>query len=486
VDFSDLVPYLGGVRVESVIGEDNWLLIRATALTEQASCPGCGIVGGRVHSSYERRLTDPAIGGRATTIELTVRRFFCDSATCVKKTFAEQVPGLTSRHARHTMAARNLLQAIALALGGRAGARLLGWLALPAGRMSLLRLIRAIPELAPSTPGVLGVDDFALRRGHVYGTVLIDMTTRRPVDVLPDRTAETLAGWLRAHPGVEVICRDRSGAYAEGARQGAPYAVQVADRWHLWRNLGDAVETAVVAHRGDLAEPDPMPAEDQPPPEPTAAPTRRAETQLVTRTRERYALVQDLLRRGVSRAGISRQLRLDPHTVRRFADASSVEDLLVNAGPRDSVIDAFRPYLHQRWNEGCTDATVLYQEIRQLGFTGSDKTVRRYVHPFRATITAPPPIAAPPKARHVARWIMTDPDNLTADDKALLNAIRTRRPAINALVGHVRAFATMMRGLTGVRDLPQCRVGRWRGDTGLGVGPAAFVPAVSRPAVPLR
>jgi transposase len=287
---------------------------------------------------------------------------------------------------------------------------------------------------------------------------MIDMTTRRPIDVLPDRTAETLASWLNAHPGVEVIRRDRSGAYAEGARQGAPDAIQVADRWHLWRNLGDAVETVVLAHREDLAEPDPPPAADQPPPqppEPTATPTRRTETQLATRTRERYALVQDLLRRGVSRAGISRQLRLDPHAVRRFADASSIDDLLVNAGPRDSVIDAFRPYLHRRWNEGCTDATVLYQEIRQLGFTGSDKTVRRYVHPFRATITAPPPIAVPPKARHVARWIMTDPANLNAEDKARLDAISTRSPAIQALVGHVRAFATMMRKLTGARDLPQ-------------------------------
>lgn len=394
VELSELVPYLAGVRVESVIGEDRWLLIRAAALADQASCPGCGVVGGRVHSSYERRLTDPAIGGRATTIELTVRRFFCDSTTCMKRTFAEQVPGLTSRHARHTVAARSLLQAVALALGGRAGARLLGWLAIPAGRMSLLRTIRAMPEPAPATPRVLGVDDFALRRGHVYGTVLIDMTTRRPVDVLPDRTAETLAGWLTAHPGIEVICRDRSGAYAEGARQGAPDAIQVADRWHLWRNLGDAVETVIITHRADLAEPVPLPAEDQPTPrpqpEPTPVPTPQAETQLAIRTRERYALIQDLLRHDVSRAGISRQLRLDPHTVRRFAEATSIDDLLVNAGRRDSLIDAFRPYLHQRWNEGCTDATVLYQEIRQLGFTGSDKTVRRYVHPFRATLIAPP------------------------------------------------------------------------------------------------
>ena len=286
------------------------------------------------------------------------------------------------------------------------------------------------------------------------------MLTRRPVDVLPDRTAETLAAWLTAHPGVEVICRDRSGAYAEGASQGAPDAVQVADRWHLWHNLGDAVETVVIAHRADLAEPAPPPAE-----EPTrASPARRSrashrrqrpDTVLASRTRERYAAIQELLQRGVSRAGIARELRLDPHTVRRFVNATSVDDLLVNTGRRDSIIDAFRPYLHRRWNEGCTDAAVLYHEIRQRGFTGSDQTVRRYVRPFRATIAAPPVHAATPKTRHVARWIMTDPTNLDPDDQAQLDAISQRSPAIRALIGHVRGFATMMRKLTGTRDLPQ-------------------------------
>jgi Transposase len=167
-----------------------------------------------------------------------------------------------------------------------------------------------------------------------------------------------------------VICRDRSGAYAEGARTGAPDAVQVADRWHLWRNLADAVETVVVAHRGDLAEPTPPnveePAAAQQPSDPVQAPTP-PETLLAARTRQRYAAVQDLLRRrGVSRAGNSRQLRLDAHTVRRFADTAGIDDLLVHTGRRDSIIDAFRPHLHRHWNEGCTDAAALCHEIRRL------------------------------------------------------------------------------------------------------------------------
>ena len=216
----------------------------------------------------------------------------------------------------------------------------------------MLRLVRALPDPQIGTVAALGVDDFALRRGHVYGTVLVNMRTHRPIDLLADRQADTFAAWLREHPGTEVICRDRGGGYAEGARQGAPDAIQVADRWHLWHNLCEHVEKTVLRHRADLPEPIP----DDPPggrpdrDDPTNSRRRRRcpEKAIVTRTKQRYAAVQELYARGVSLSSIALTFELDVHTVRRFAHASGLDELLIKTLQRASLLDEFKPYLHQR------------------------------------------------------------------------------------------------------------------------------------------
>lgn len=441
------------------------MVIEASVAGSTAPCPGCGTAASRVHGHYQRRLRDGPLAGMPVTIRLTVRRFVCDAAGCPRRTFVEQVPGLTTPHARYSPPLRSALTAIAVALAGRAGARLAASLGMAVGRDTLLNLLRGLPEPQPGTVEILGIDDFALRRGHVYGTVLLDMRTHRPVDVLPGRDADPVADWLLAHPGVQIVCRDRAGAYAEGARAGAPDAIQVADRWHVWHNLGEAVDKTVTAHhacvRAAAAAPvatapttsEPATRQDPAVQEPDTEPVSERdvcgrERRLVVRTRERYAAVQQLVIEGHSLNQICQQLQLDRGTVRRFACATNVQELLVKATNRAGKLDGYLDHLQARFHEGITDAVALHAELRQRGFTGSVQTVRRYLHPLRGTVPRPSGPATPcpevPKPRHLTRWIMTDPQRLKPEQADQLAHAVASCPELQATANHVREFADLM------------------------------------------
>ncbi|GAA3687581.1 hypothetical protein GCM10022267_87960 [Lentzea roselyniae] len=302
---------------------------------------------------------------------------------------------------RRTGLARRTLEQVGLALAGRAGARLSTLLGLPAAKNTLLRLVHALPDPEVTTVTVLGADDFALRRGHVYGTVLIDIESGRPVDVLPDRTAEPLTAWLRDHPGTEIICRDRASAYAEAARTAAPEAVQVADRFHLWRNLCDAVEKVAAAHRDSLRPPVDEPPVEPPELAPAEPVTEELEGLRAANTRQRHAAVHDLFGKGVALTSIAEILGLDRKTVRRYVGAGTAEELLSNPSRhRDSELRPFLAHLHRRWNEGCTDAARLHAEIRDLGYRGSQRSVRCCLQPLRSSGQPPQPF---PMGRACAR-----------------------------------------------------------------------------------
>ena len=279
----------------------------------------------------------------------------------------------------------------------------------------MLRLVRALPDPPTGVVTVLGIDDFALRRRHRYGTVLINMETYRPVDVLTDRKADTVVEWLRAHPGTEVICRDRAGAYAEAARTGAPEAIEVADRWHLWHNLAEAVEKTVAAHHHCLKkepniEPDPSiertPSEQLRMAAESVHPTRQESSILAARTKLRFEAVTTLKNEGMGIRMIVRQLGLARETVRRFYYASSVDELLgaPRAG-RPTMLDEFAEYLHERFNDGCTSAAALYEELRALEYRGSYSSVHDYLRPLR-TVGVAPASKQVPKVRRITSWML--------------------------------------------------------------------------------
>ena len=442
-----LFPQLEGLDVLRVedLGADG-VRITARTRTASAACPRCGRASPSGHDRYPRWLRDLPCGGRPVQVLVSVRRFRCLNPGCPAATFAEQVPGLTAWYQRRTAGLRALLEAAALALAGRAGARLAAALGAAVSRHTLIRLVRAMPDPEPGPVAVPGADDVAVRRGQHYATVLVDMQTRRVIDLLPGRDGDVLADWLKARPGPGVICRDRAGAYADGAARGAPGAAQVADRWHLWANLCGHAEKTAARHRGCLREPGPE--------DPAAAAARRQaeDAALADGVRERYELVRRLHAQGHGAAAIARAAGIPRETVRRYAAADGIGELLsvITGGP-PSPLDPYKPYLGQRWAAGCRDATALLAEIRERGYRGSYRVVSAYLRPFRTPGALPPAAPVPPKARAIARWILTSPGNLDDDAARELARARAACPHLDALARHVAEFAKILTSRHGDR-----------------------------------
>jgi transposase len=427
IDVTELVGIvfsgLSVLVIEDVQDAGDLIVVRAATRNAPVACPGCGTETSRVHGYHERTPADVPVDGRRVLVKVKARRMRCPVLGCATQTFREQVPGVLERYQRRTERLNGQVSAAVRELAGRAGARLLALLGIDLSRHTALRaLLRlALPDL--EVPRVLGIDDFALRKGLVYATILIDAETGRRVDVLEGRTAAVVEEWLRAHPGVGVVTRDGSGAYGEAVRSALPDAVQVSDRWHLWHGLGDAAAKEVAAHSACWAGDAPLPE------------GRRAET-----TRERWQQVRDLRSQGVGLLDCSRRLGLALNTVKRYDRADAPEKLRRAAQYRPTLVDPYRDYLRQRRaEEPGVPVQQLLREIREHGYPGSSNLLVRYLNQGRAD--AERPHIAPRKATQI---LLTRPVNLTGGQRETAGRLASACPEMKALASLIGSFAAML------------------------------------------
>ncbi|HZA22429.1 MAG TPA: ISL3 family transposase, partial [Dehalococcoidia bacterium] len=354
--------------------------------------------------------------------------------------------------AHRTTTATQALLHLAQAAGGEAGARLAKQLGLPTSPDTLLRLLRWTDLTLVATPRIWGVDDLALRKGCNYATLLVNLETHRPVDLLQDRTADILATWLKDHPGVEVIVRDRSGAYAEGARAGAPQANQVADRFHLLQNASAALVEMLKSRRRRIEYAAPATLATPPRESRPLSPNKQ---QAVARRASRGARWEEVHRQDAeewSIRRIARELDLHRRTIRYLLASGEPPRNRVErprpGGLSSPLLQPYVAYLQDRWQEGCTNASQLFRELVALGYPGSRTLLAEAVRPWRPP--RPPPGTSWRTRRVRVRWLcLRPPEQLSSDEQAALERLLGEDPELATGYGLLQRF----RGLMAVRDV---------------------------------
>ena len=476
-NMENLLFDLKDLTIEGVVSVDGRLLINTATTRSEASCLNCQQLSSRVHSRYQRTLADLPCSGQEVKLQVRIRRFFCLNRECPRRLFAEQVPLVMKRYARRTLRQERALEVIGLALGGEAGKRTAAKLGIAVSADTLLRRVRSIPDSGVKPVRVLGVDDFAFRRGNRYGTILVDQEARRPIELLPNREAATLRTWLEGHPEVEIITRDRSLAYAEAARSGAPQAVQVADRFHVLQNLREAVERTLVKRHPMLRQ-----AAQE------ISPRSQAEQRLKTeglieslsdrvapvnekaqalsqqrraRRMARYEEVIQLKQEGLTIRQIARRLGAHRRTIRNFLRAGSFPERQTPK-PRATLMDPFVEYLKKRWEEGCHNGSQLYREIRRQGYQGGATALRRHLRKWRGVVPEVIrklhrlPDFPTPSPRQASWWLWLDEDRLEKQEREYVEALTRLSPEIQTARELTKEFQQI------VKQRQEVSLDQWR------------------------
>jgi transposase len=412
------------LQINAIEEADNRLIIVACGLQEKAHCPDCQQMSARFHGRYQRHPADLPCGGYTIQLNLTVPRFFCDNEACSRRTFSATFPNILRPYARCTDRLTSQQRRVAFAVGGEAGCRLLNNMSMPVSADTLIRLVRSAPEPVVATPRVLGVDDWAKRKGQSYGTILVDLEKQVVVDLLDERSPESFSDWLEEHPGVEIITRDRGADYKEGATKGAPEAVQIADRFHLLQNVADTLKRMLAQRTNKLRQAARQVAAEQekavnrtPKLDMMAAVAEEAiqETQSPPTLRQLYFTeVKEYQRQGWSQRAVAAHLNLDRRTVSKYFALESCPERPSVPQSTPKVMPHLA-YLSQRWQEGCHSIKQLHAELEGQGFTGHYTTVCRAVKRLltNGKIALPAPqlsVPVPKLSVTQAVWLLLHPD----------------------------------------------------------------------------
>lgn len=448
-----------GLEMTTLSHQEGMLYVSLLSTQPVSHCPVCGSAATRIHSRYQRKLADLPSTGQPVHFLLTVRKFFCDVPTCPRKIFAERLTPFVAPWARVTGRLFQMVQIIGLATGGRLGVRVTDHMGIQTSRFTILRRVMALPAEPIGHVIQLGIDDFSFRRGRTFGTILVNMQTHQVIDVLADRKAKTSATWMASHPEIRLVSRDRGGDYASAAATAAPQAVQCADRFHILKNLGEALEGCLARHLATKRKTQTQKTLEEYPligevPHLIRRSPKVERLQQAYRGERlaRYEQVVALRELGMSHAAIAKRVGIGESTVSNWLAVGSYPE--TTRGSYVSRLDPYLPYLFQRWQSGCHNIVRLHQELVAQGYKGSYASVRDHIvhrlpegkkNAGKGSDLSPIPLPS----RQATFLFLRRPEKLKTDEQETLNMLRQLHPEVNLAYDLVQQFAQMLRTRTG-------------------------------------